>query len=375
VKTRLLSFIAVLRTAGLSTTVSETLDAMRAVAIVGIDRSALREGLAAALVKDEADRSTFDAVFDRFFAAPGRQRTKSERPQRGADGQGHGEGQDIGVARAPQQSERQRQEPSRQERALRRERGREPHRHAAERLGRQRALQTIPFSEMTPPQVEECAALVAMLAQRFLAHLRRRQRGAPSGRLDLRRTLRRSITTGGVPIDPAFRRRRPGRPDLIALCDYSHSVATATDFLLALLAPAHVFFRRVHLFAYVDQPVEISVESGTLVPHDRLDLYARSDFGNVLVTFWQRSEPLLTRNTVVLILGDARNNRRPPRADVLARMHNAVRRIVWLNPESPQRWNTGDSVMRAYQRHCDTVLAASTVRELYIALRRTFRSS
>ncbi len=81
---------------------------------------------------------------------------------------------------------------------------------------------------------------------------------------------------------------------------------------------------------------------------------------------------MLTRNTILLILGDARNNRRPPRAETLGRLHSAVRQVVWLNPEPASRWNTADSVMRSYQRYCDALLSASTIRELYVALRRTF---
>jgi uncharacterized protein with von Willebrand factor type A (vWA) domain len=223
---------------------------------------------------------------------------------------------------------------------------------------------------MSPQDIEDCDALVAELARRFRAHLRRRQRQVRRDRLDVRRTIRWSISKGGVPIQPAFRGRRPGAPDLVALCDCSHSVATATRFMLGLLHPAHEFFRRVRLFGFVDQPIEISIEGGTLVPHGRLDLYARSDFGKVLVMFRERYESLLNRNTMLLILGDARNNRRPPRADVLARFRTAARRLVWLNPEPIGRWNTGDSVMNAYRRACDELLPASTIQELDAALRR-----
>jgi uncharacterized protein with von Willebrand factor type A (vWA) domain len=375
-KTRLLNFIDALRGAGLSITVAETLDAMRAVGAIGVERAAFREGVAATLVKDEADRPAFDAVFDQFFAAPGRQRGKGDRPRPSAEGEGRGSGKPGTVPRPqmesdPQQRAPAQREPPEQRHAEMRE-GKQEER--GERLARARALLSIPFQTMSARQIEECDALVAELAHRFRAHLRRRQRAARRGRLDLRRTLRRSIGTGGVPMEPAFRRRRPGRPGLVALCDCSHSVATASRFLLALLTPAQTFFRRVRLFAYVDRPVEVSIESGALVPHEPLDLYARSDFGKMLVTFWDRDEPLLTRNTILLILGDARNNRRPPRADVLGRMHSEVRQVVWLNPESVARWNTGDSVMRSYERHCNAVLAASTLRELYAALRLSFRA-
>jgi uncharacterized protein with von Willebrand factor type A (vWA) domain len=103
-------------------------------------------------------------------------------------------------------------------------------------------------------------------------------------------------------------------PDPVGLWDCSHSVATATQFLLGLLEAAPKFFRRVRLFAFVDRPIEISIEGGLLVPHEGLDLLARSDFGKVLVGFSGRYNSLLNWNSILLILGDARNNRRPPRS-------------------------------------------------------------
>lgn len=375
-KTRLLTFVNMLRDAGLSLTVAETLDAVHAIPIVGVERRALRDGLAATLLKDETDREVFEAAFDRCFPLIGKPRGKGQRPEPTGGEVGNG-------ARGPAAQKRSAipcRHPNTQEsdrRLAAQERAQTVHRSEGNRsrlLFRRRQLLAIPFAQMSPHDIEDCDELVAELAQRFRAHLRRRQRQARHGRLDIRRTIRWSISKGGVPIQPAFRGRRPGAPDLVALCDCSHSVATATRFLIGLLHPACEFFRRVRLFAFVDQPVEMSVERGTFVPHERLDLYARSDFGRVLVTFQEHYERLLNRNTILLILGDARNNRRPPRADVLSRLRNAVRRVVWLNPEATQRWNTGDSVMSTYRRACSELLAASTIKELHTALRRSLGS-
>src|SRR5262249_42405963 len=133
-------------------------------------------------------------------------------------------------------------------------------------------------------------------------------------------------------------------------------------------APARRFFRRVLLLAYVDDLTEVSYENGHVVPHGQLDLNARSDFGRVLRRLSERFEHELGRNTVLLVLGDARNNRRPPRADLLARLRRRARSLVWLNPEPSARWNTGDSAMAAYEKHADVVLAASNLRELMRAL-------
>lgn len=367
-KARLLTFFTTLRDAGLSLTVAETLDAVHAVRLLGVERRALRAGLAAALLKDEADRAAFDAAFDRCFPLIGRQRGKGQRPEPTGD-----EGSSAAGKSGAQMRSALPQEhpdpvgPNRRSRVEDRIEARSDPSHL---LFERRRLRGTLFAQMSPRDIEDCDALVAELARRLRAHLRRRQRQARRGRLDVRRTIRWSISKGGVPIQPAFRGRRPGAPDLVALCDCSHSVATATRFLLGLLQPAQEYFRRVRLFAFVDQPVEMSIEGGTLVPYGRLDLYARSDFGRVLVMFRERYESLLNRNTLLLILGDARNNRRPPRADVLARFRVAVRRLVWLNPEPIERWNTGDSVIRVYQRVCDELLAASTMQELNAALHR-----
>src|SRR5262249_29169147 len=83
-----LRFINDLRAAGLRISVSESMDAMQAVAAVGIERELLREALAASLVKEEEDRPLFDEAFARFFSAPERRRKAKHHEQtRSGEGQ------------------------------------------------------------------------------------------------------------------------------------------------------------------------------------------------------------------------------------------------------------------------------------------------
>ena len=367
-KTRLLEFIDQLRGAGVRASVGETLDALAAVGAIGVEREAIRAGLAATLVKDQAERATFDALFDRFFAVLGHTRGKENRPQPTGEGSGRGHG-----TPSPEAGRRNDREPRQRGPTVQpgdeHERRAAHDRHATEQAAQRRVLLEVPFEAMDPRAIEAADALVAELSRRLRAYRSRRLQRARRGRLDFRRTIRASLGSGGVPVLPAFRTRRPGKLDLVALCDLSHSTATAARFCLALLAPAGEFFRRVRLFGYVDRLVEISFERGHVVPHEPIDLAARSDFGQVLRQLWERWEAQCTRNTLLLILGDARNNRRPPRADILARLGTRVRRIVWLNPEPISRWNTGDSVIDLYAKPCDTVFTAVNLRELAHALK------
>ena len=235
-------------------------------------------------------------------------------------------------------------------------------------MARIRELLALPFREFTSRDVEEARDLVRELGARLRGRLARRERAAHRGRLDVRRTLRAATSTGGIPLQLRFRARRPGRPDLVALCDLSGSVAAASELLLGLLAPAAGYFRRVHLFAYVDRLCPVSIERGHVAPGGPLDLHARSDFGRVLEELFAE-RALLTRTTLLLVLGDARNNRLPPRAPRLRAIRDRVARIVWLVPEPRARWDTGDSVLGLYGPACAAVLECTDLAALVRAVR------
>jgi hypothetical protein len=231
-----------------------------------------------------------------------------------------------------------------------------------------RALSLRPFRELDSEEIDEIRDVAAVLARRLRGRLARRLRRTRRGRVDMRRTLRQATSTGGVAVRLAFRGRRPGRPDLVALCDVSGSVALASELLLGLLAPASEFFRSVETYVYVDRLHAASFERGHLVHDPGLDRHAFSDFGRVLREYWARHGHRLGRNTVVVVLGDARNNRRPGHARILAEMRARARAVLWLNPEPAARWNTGDSVMGQYAPHCDAVFECVHLEALVRAL-------
>jgi uncharacterized protein with von Willebrand factor type A (vWA) domain len=373
VRARVHGFVGGLRAAGVEVSVAENLDAMHAVGVIGVERAPLREALAATLVKDERDRPLFDELFERHFPLPPpgearrRRRTKAasdaESGKAGRRGEGHGG--------APSRSPA---EPAPGATA-RTGRPRAPgtaagSRRAQPRRGRMDELRHRPFGELTAGEVGELRELVELLAERLRRRLARRWRTARRGSLDLRRTLRAATASGGVPLKLGRRRRRPAVPDLLALCDVSGSVAAASELLLALLAPARRYFRRVATYAFVDRLCPVTIENGRLVPEGPLDLFAHSDLGRVLVDLWAARPPLSAR-TLVLVLGDARNNRRPPRADLVRALRGRVARLVWIVPEPRARWHTGDSALAAYAPWCDAVHECVDLDRLVRAVRQT----
>ncbi len=412
---QLVSFIAALRDAGVRISVAESIDAMNAVAAVGLERARMHEALAAALIKDEADRAIFDESFNRFFAAPSADRgahpdqrgdqvsaaagrgrpgdhpsildklttRKLEQPRESAVASNRDEkslphatkaskktkdahGDDARGEDASHDSE---DEKSREQRgdADGREESRMPGIDAA-RVTRIRAIERMPFDKFSDQDYDEAREALAPLIRRFRIRLGRRLRLAQTGRIDFRRTIRAALQRGGALVDLNFRARRPRHVDLVILADISGSVRYAAQLMLELMAGARGCFRRVSSFVYVDHLAEADFEGGHLVMTPALDLYARSDFGRVLGELWARKTGLLTRCTLVVIMGDGRNNRLPARADLVREIARASRGVVWLNPEDPARWGTGDSAIKQYAREVKAMVPSRNLRELQVAL-------
>ncbi|MFI8966081.1 VWA domain-containing protein [Streptomyces sp. NPDC053493] len=209
-------------------------------------------------------------------------------------------------------------------------------------------------------QLDELRRTVRPLARRLATRLAARRRRAARGEIDLRRTLRRSLSTGGVPMRPVLRRRRPGRPELVLLCDVSGSVAGFAHFTMLLVQALHDQFSRVRVFAFVNRVDEVT----DLVARGRADpaglgerilaeatltgWHGQSDYGTALGEFAERYADVLGPRSVVFVLGDARTNRSDPNLPALKAVADRARRVYWLNPEQRALWSTGDSVADAY---------------------------
>ncbi|MEV7360243.1 VWA domain-containing protein [Kitasatospora sp. NPDC091276] len=233
----------------------------------------------------------------------------------------------------------------------------------AERIAERAVAPTadrIDFLAAGRDQLAELRRTVHPLARKLATRLAARRRRAARGRIDLRRTLRRSLSTGGVPLRPAHRLRRPARPELVLLCDVSGSVAGFADFTMLLVRAMSEQFSKVRVFAFVNRTAEVTallargdadparLAARILTEAKVMGHHGNSDYGSALGEFAERHLDAVGPRTSVLILGDARNNHRDPNLDALRRIADRARRVHWLNPEQPALWRTGDSAAAAY---------------------------
>src|SRR6185295_5192208 len=193
--------------------------------------------------------------------------------------------------------------------------------------------------------------------------------------VDMRRTMRASLETGGVPLRLRYRPKRPRRPEIYVLCDVSTSVTSASVFFLSVLHALHDAFRKLRSFAFVERIDEVTDiferERSFRAVSQRIareagvaDVSGYTDYGRVWREFLAETSDDLDPRSTVIVLGDARTNGREPAAPVFGHIADRAGRMFWLNPEPRLYWNYGDSVMAAYERHCDGAFECWTTRHL-----------
>ncbi|KRQ27243.1 MULTISPECIES: VWA domain-containing protein [Mycobacteroides] len=244
----------------------------------------------------------------------------------------------------------------------------ETKRRTAEQLGRERVTaygvpqlaENVEFLRASGEQLRNMRRVVHPLARMLASRLAARRRRAHTGQIDLRRTLRKSMSTGGVPIDVVQKKPRPARPELVVLCDVSGSVAGFSHFTLLLVHALRQQFSRVRVFAFIDTTDEVThlftPDTDLAEAIVRITREAQvftgdghSDYGHAFKTFVEKFPTVLSPRSALLILGDARTNYRNPAVEVLSTMVSSSRHAHWLNPEPKNHWGTGDSAATRYQ--------------------------
>ncbi|HQU26572.1 MAG TPA: VWA domain-containing protein [Acidimicrobiales bacterium] len=213
------------------------------------------------------------------------------------------------------------------------------------------------------------------LSRKLAVRLARRRRRRKRGPVDLRHTVRRSLSTGGVPLDLRFKPPRPAKPEIFVVADVSGSVASFARFTLHLVHAISSQFSKVRSFVFVDGLDEVThlfegvEDPGEAVARinaeaDVIAFDGHSDYGRALSAFHERYARDLTTRSTVLILGDGRNNYHETHAEVVADLRRRAKAVYWLNPEPAAYWNSGDSVIAHYGAHCDRVVECRTLRQL-----------
>ena len=233
----------------------------------------------------------------------------------------------------------------------------------------------VDFMHATREEMVSLRKAIYPLTRKLAVRLARKRRHGRKGPLDFRRTVRTSLSYGGVPAEPKFKYPRPAKPEIIVIADISGSVAAFARFTLQLVYAISGQFSKVRSFVFIDGVDEVTkyfegVEDITEAIHrvnteaDVIWVDGHSDYGHAFEAFWNRWGKEITPKSTIILLGDARNNYHSSQAWVVKEMRKKARHVYWLNPEPRSYWDTGDSILSEYAVHTDGAFECRNLRQL-----------
>lgn len=225
---------------------------------------------------------------------------------------------------------------------------------------------------------EEMVALrraIWPLTRKLAVRLARKRRHGRKGPLDFRRTVRHSLSYGGVPAEPKFKYPKPSKPEIMVIADISGSVAAFARFTLHLVYALNNQFSKVRSFVFIDGLDEVTdffenVDDITEAIHrvnteaDVIWVDGHSDYGHAFEIFDERFAKDIGPKTTVIILGDARNNYHASQSWVIKNIEDKARKVFWLNPEPKSYWDTGDSIVGEYSNFCNGTFEVRNLKQL-----------
>lgn len=431
---RVVEFGEALRAVGVPLAATDTTDAARALREVPLgDRAAVKTALASTMIKRFAHTDAFETLFEIYFgsAAPTEPSGDASQPELdelqerllealiGGDGTVLSEivrdavarfgrlerspdwysnyevsralGLDAISARLTEHADEQpipdlerrllRDEFERRIRSLREEILRE----TRVRTAQQRGAASVARYAVSPVAEEltftsamadmaELRRAIQPLARKLATAVALKRRRAAKGHVDIRRTIRRSLSSGGVPLETPFRHRTPHRPELLLLCDVSSSVARFSRFTLMLTHALRSQFQKVRAFAFINtvdevtehlQHEDFSTAMEEIGKQAYVDSYdGRTDYGMVFKELAEDYSDAVGPKTTLLILGDARTNYRTRHTGALKDLCDRARHSFWLNPEPIGDWDIGDSAASEYAAYVDKMVEVRNLRQL-----------
>jgi hypothetical protein len=233
----------------------------------------------------------------------------------------------------------------------------------------------VDFMHASREEMHQLQRAIYPLTRALAARLAQRRRHRHRGTLDFRQTIRHSLSYGGIPAEPKFKRPRPSKPEIMVVADISGSVASFARFTLQFVYAMQSEFSKVRSWVFIDGVDEVTrffdeaddISEAIHRVNTEADVVwvdGHSDYGHAFEVWHERHVREVTKKSSIILLGDARNNYHASQAWVLGEMRKRARRLYWLDPEPRGYWDTGDSIVSEYAPYCDGVYECRNLRQL-----------
>jgi uncharacterized protein with von Willebrand factor type A (vWA) domain len=232
-----------------------------------------------------------------------------------------------------------------------------------------------PFNTLSDGDMVKLRKEVKRLAAALRTRIALRQKRAKNGQLDAKATIRANLKHNNVPIDVKHHDRTL-KPKVVVVCDVSTSMRYVSELMLNLLYAMQDQISKTYAFAFIDHLEYITPDFASYESQDAVNKvlermpsgYYNTDFGHSLEMFNEEYLGTVDNRTTFIVVGDGRNNYNDPRLDLFNMLARRSRKMIWLNPESPALWGTGDSDMVKYSSACHAIVQVSNLAELTAAV-------
>ena len=235
------------------------------------------------------------------------------------------------------------------------------------------ALHDRSLSMWLPQDLAQLERLAERIAQTLRKRLTRRWHDSPTGRrLDVRRTLRASLRTGGLPLHPVWRSTRRERPRLFILVDVSRSMETHAQLFLRI-ARAFVTAMDARVFVFHTRLAEVTplLRSDSAAVQEKINAVTAGFGGGTRIAtsvadfHAVHARAQLTRHARVWVLSDGFDADEPDQlADALARVRGRGARITWFHPSEHAPASQAMQAVAAHGNLVERLLRLNSLRDL-----------
>jgi len=234
-------------------------------------------------------------------------------------------------------------------------------------------LGQIPFSSLSPKEIMEMRDVIDKLVRKLKDVISRRYAKSKKGPIDIKKTIRRADRYHGVPLEIIYKNRSKHKAKIVTLCDVSGSVWSAARFMLNMLYSLQDCFSQVKSFVFISGITEvteifeknkINIAIEQIMEHPDVKYQDLTDYGETFFQFKKNFIHYLNKKTTLIIVGDGRSNYMNPQESILDEIRSRCKRLIWLNPEPEQFWDTGDSEMKTYSAYLHEVRPCLNLNQL-----------
>lgn len=235
---------------------------------------------------------------------------------------------------------------------------------------REEYLQQAKLSQLDRLDYKLMQRLVQRAARKLASQHSRKRLTRKRGQLDVRKTIAANAAFDGALFHTRWKATRIERPKIVAICDVSGSVSRVARFLLLFLYSMQDVMPKVRSFVFASEMIEVT----ELFKQQGIELALEeimkrwgglsTDYGKALAGFQSQALASIDKKTTVIMLGDARNNQGDGRTDIWEKVFRQSKRVLWLNPEQRNSWDSGDSIMSEYSPWCSSIEPCRNLKDI-----------